>query len=34
MEVCTPSWATKTDFGKGLLFMPKDDIIDYIDWSD
>ena len=34
MEVCTPSWATKTDFGGDLLFMPKDDIIDYIDWED
>ena len=33
MEVCTPSWATKTDFDVDLPTMQKDDILEYIDWE-
>ena len=34
MEVCKPSWATKSVFNVDLLSKIKDDILDYIDWND
>ena len=34
VEVCHPSWATKTDWSNYRPTTVSTDIIDYIDWGD